>query len=464
MRSRRRRGRAIVEEVDASSRSNAPGGSAGSAPIVVGRYELHAVIASGGMATVHFGRLNGPGGFARTVAVKRLHQHFAKQAEFVSMFVDEARLASKIRHPNVVPILDVVAEQDELFLVMEYVQGETLARLLSAMRAKNTRPPPRVVSAVMSGVLHGLHAAHEARHPVRGPLGIVHRDVSPQNVIVGVDGTARLLDFGVAKAVHRLQITREGQLKGKVPYMSPEQISGGEVTRLTDVFAASVVLWESLTARRLFAADRETQVIAKILKAPVDPPSKHLANLLTTIDSATYRSLQELDAVVLRGLERDPTQRWQTAREMALALEAAVTPAAPSEVGEWVENNAKGALDERSYQLAQLASSASINRFAPPPEIAPPRPQGPFASRTEVMHVSPPSSRGSGEAARSRRRRRRARALDRVAPVALAIGVLGLVAFAASLVYLVTTIVRHRLAVHHALVDASTESPPRATR
>ena len=219
---------------------------------LIGRYALFGEIASGGMATVHFGRLLGPVGFARTVAVKRLHPQFARDPEFVSMFLDEARVAARIQHPNVVATIDVVALEGELFLVMEYVLGETFSKLLRSARNRGQRVPLRVVTALLAGSLHGLHAAHEAKNEHGEPLGIVHRDVSPQNVIVGIDGVARVLDFGVAKAVGRLQSTREGQLKGKLSYMAPEQIRSGQVDRRTDIYAASIMLWEALVGKRLY--------------------------------------------------------------------------------------------------------------------------------------------------------------------------------------------------------------------
>ena len=210
-------------------------------PRILGRYALFEAIASGGMASVHLGRLMGPVGFARTVAIKRLHETFAHDPEFVAMFLDEARLAARIRHPNVVPTLDVVAEQQELLLVMEFVAGESLSLLLKNARARDVPPPIPVLVDVMIGVLHGLHAAHEAKSEKGEPLDIVHRDVSPQNILVGTDGVARVLDFGVAKAVGRAKHTREGQLKGKMQYMPPEQITGKSVTRSVDIYAASVV-------------------------------------------------------------------------------------------------------------------------------------------------------------------------------------------------------------------------------
>src|SRR5580700_10113505 len=215
-----------------------------SAELTVGRYALHHEIASGGMATVHIGRLLGPVGFARTVAIKRLHAHMARNPEFVAMFLDEARLAARIRHPNVVSTLDVVATEGELFVVMEYVPGDSLARLLHAAREAGEPVPLPVAASIMVDVLHGLHAAHEASDERGQPLGLVHRDVSPHNVLVGTDGAAHVIDFGIAKAAGRAQVTREGQLKGKLAYMAPEQLKGGtggsKVDRRADVFGAAV--------------------------------------------------------------------------------------------------------------------------------------------------------------------------------------------------------------------------------
>src|SRR5579884_2841196 len=160
---------------NAAVATQSPGG-----PRIVGRYAIYDRIASGGMATVHLGRLLGPVGFARTVAIKRLHPQFAQDPQFVSMFLDEARLAARVQHPNVVSVLDVVAAEGELFLVMDYVHGESFAKLLVAAREKDVPLTPRLAVAIASGVLDGLHAAHEARNERGDPLGLVHRDVSPQ--------------------------------------------------------------------------------------------------------------------------------------------------------------------------------------------------------------------------------------------------------------------------------------------
>jgi serine/threonine protein kinase len=324
-------------------------GSQPELPRVIGRYALYDRIASGGMATVHLGRLLGPVGFARTVAIKRLHPQFAQDPEFVSMFLDEARLAARIRHPNVVPTLDVVATVGELFLVMEYVQGESLARLIRLSTARKEHVSPNVVTTILAGVLHGLHAAHEARDERGEPLDIVHRDVSPQNVLVGSDGMARVLDFGVAKAAGRIHTTREGQLKGKIGYMAPEQI-GGQVARTTDVYAASVVLWEALTGRRLFSGDNEATVLKLVLDGGAVAPSKFAPDIPPA-----------LDALTLRGLSRDPGKRFRTASEMALALEECMTPVPASRIGQWVQAAAGQALNERSERIALIESDSAMN-------------------------------------------------------------------------------------------------------
>jgi serine/threonine-protein kinase len=314
----------------------------------IGRYLLFGEIAAGGMATVHFGRLSGPAGFSRTVAIKRLHAQYAKDPDFVGMFLDEARLAARIRHPNVVPTLDVVQTEDEMFLVMEYVQGESLAKLVRAVRSMMTTSDVRVIATIMTGVLHGLHAAHEAKSELGEPLNIVHRDVSPQNILVGTDGVPRVLDFGVAKAVGRLQTTRQGQIKGKLSYMPPEQLHNQPVTRQSDIYSAAVVTWESLTGQRLFRGDNEAAIVTAVLQAPVRPPSQVASHVPFAFDR-----------VVLRGLERDPEHRYQTAREMALDLERCAGIAPASEIGEWVESFAHDELFKRNVRIAEIESISS---------------------------------------------------------------------------------------------------------
>ncbi len=323
------------------------------APLQIGRYVLHGEIASGGMATVHYGRLVGTSGFAKTVAIKRLHRALAHNASFRRMILEEARLAARVRHPNVVPPLDVLAEGGELLLVMEYVHGESLSRLLRAAQREGESVPLAVAAAILSNMLHGLHAAHEARDEAGQPLDIVHRDISPQNVIVGVDGIARVIDFGIAKAVTSEEATTAGTIKGKVPYLSPEQLEGEPATRRTDIYAASVVFWEILAGRRLFDGADDAAILCGILGAPVRPPSVYNPLVPGTLDD-----------VVLQGLARDPRQRFASAREMALALEEAIHLATSTMVGEWTERLAKDALAERTLRLAEVEAAQ------PPPTSA----------------------------------------------------------------------------------------------
>jgi serine/threonine-protein kinase len=317
---------------------------------IVGRYALYGEIASGGMATVHYGRLLGPVGFSRTVAIKRLHAHLSRDPEFVSMFLDEARLAARIRHPHVVSVLDVVAQDGELLLVMDFVQGETLNRLIRAAK-RSGGIPPNIASAIIVGLLQGLHAAHEARSDRGEPLEIVHRDVSPQNVIVGIDGVAQVLDFGVAKAAGRIQETSEGQVKGKFAYMSPEQLRNQPVDRRTDIFAAAVVLWETLTGARLFNGDSHAAVMFAVVQNEVPAPS--------TLVRAIPRGV---DAVVLKGLAKSAEQRFATAMEFALALEAALPPASTLKIQEWIRSIAGDVLQERARRVREIEHDSSISQ------------------------------------------------------------------------------------------------------
>lgn len=328
-------------------------GGGGAEARIVGRYALHGEIAAGGMATVHYGRLIGQVGFSRTVAIKRMHPHYVKDPDFVSMLLDEARLVARIRHPNVVPVLDVVALEGELFLVMEYVLGETLSKLLRTSRRADKRPTPGMAASIIAGVMEGLHAAHEAVSEHGDPLGIVHRDVSPQNILVGADGVPRVLDFGIAKAAGRLQTTRDGQLKGKVPYMAPEQILGNLLDRRTDIFSAGAVLWEALVGHRLFQADNDVALYRKVLEEEIQSPASLVEGLPPRLVAAT-----------MKALERDPSRRFQTAQDMAVALEQAVRVVSPREIGRWVDSVAAEAIHHRTLQIKEVESGSSSIRRA----------------------------------------------------------------------------------------------------
>jgi serine/threonine-protein kinase len=312
------------------------------------------------MAKVSLGRMVSPAGIGRTVAIKQMHPQLAAEPSFAAMFFDEARLAMRIQHPNVVATFDVVIHEDELLLVMEYIHGESLAGLCRKARAAGEQIPPRIASSIIVGLLSGLHAAHEAKSESGEPLSIVHRDVSPQNVIVGVDGVARVLDFGIAKAMGRTQTTQQGELKGKFGYMAPEQLTNGAIDRRVDVWAGGVVLWEALAGQRLFQGDNAGALVRAVLDQPIQKPSEWVLGLPPAVDD-----------VVLRALARQKMDRFETARAMAVAIEEAIAPATAREVGEWVERTAAASLAERAA-LVDEVESAAAGRVAAPRIAAPP--------------------------------------------------------------------------------------------
>lgn len=348
----------------------------------VGRYQLYVEIAAGGMATVHLGhRQDDPR--CTPVAIKRLHPQFTHDPEFLTMFADEVRVVTHIQHPNVVATLDIVQDRRDLSLVMQYVHGDSFSKLLASAYRTGRPASPAIVRTVMVDVLRGLHAAHEARDVNGMPLEIVHRDVSPQNIIVGADGVARILDFGIAKAIGRATVTRENEVRGKVAYMAPEQLQRGQVDRRTDIYAAAIVLWEALTCKRLFHSDSDARTLARVMTLEVTPPSQHREGITP-----------ELDHAVLRGLSRDPNERYATALELADALSNSGPCASRQELGEWVCSIATDKLVERANWIRTMQSEAVRQRTQsfPPPAFGYPSPgQPPFiAGSTSLSQKTQP--------------------------------------------------------------------------
>ncbi len=335
----------MMGSVDSNTRALQPA-TEPRAPQAIGRYWIYDEIAAGGMATVHLGRLVGPAGFTRTVAIKRLHPQFSKDEEFSSMFLDEARIAARIRHPNALTALDVASAKGELYIVMDYIHGESLGKLL-----RGGPLPLAVASSINTQALLGLHAAHEATDDRGEPLSIVHRDVSPQNILVGVDGVARVVDFGIAKAASRVHTTQAGKIKGKLSYMSPQQVQSEDVDRRADIFAAGVVLWESVVGRKLLA--RGDATITRVLNWQGIPPE----------DLALVPGF--LQPIVQRALAREPAERFATAREMAIALADAVPPAGSMEVGDWVEQRAHQILADRARAVSDVERQTTSSDVRP---------------------------------------------------------------------------------------------------
>lgn len=276
----------------------------------LGRYELLVPIARGGMARVWAARLHGQRGFQKLVAIKTILPHLADEPEFERMFLDEARIASGVHHPNVCEIYELGEEKRTLYLAMEWVSGDSLARVLRST-GKTEALDPRVVARVVADACAGLHAAHELTDDDGRALGVVHRDLSPHNILLTADGTAKVADFGVAKALGQLhEATSAGQLKGKIAYMAPEQVTGNPIDRRSDVFSLGCVLYEATTGQRPFRGDGDHQVMHAVLKGEVAPPS-----------SLVRGYPQELERIVLRALSPQPILRYPTAERMRFALE-----------------------------------------------------------------------------------------------------------------------------------------------
>ncbi len=277
----------------------------------LGRYEVLARLATGGMAAVYIARAIGVAGFERLFAVKVLHPHLAHEEEFVTMFLDEARLAARIRHPNVVATIDISDTQDAgYYLVMDYIEGDHLGALMrEASKTDVRRLSTGAALRIVVDALGGLGAAHELTDDQGRPLNLVHRDISPQNIMVGLDGIARLTDFGVAKAETRLSSTREGQFKGKLAYMSPEHASEGYTDQRSDLFAMATILWECLTGQRLFRAENHAATLNRVCLEPIPLPSSVLP------------ALAPFDDILAKGLARNPDERYQSAADFVEEIE-----------------------------------------------------------------------------------------------------------------------------------------------
>jgi len=275
----------------------------------LGRYQLLALLATGGMAEIYLARQTGIKGFERLVVIKRILPHLARTERFVEMFFDEARIAAQLNHPNIVQIYDLGQEEDEFFISMEYLEGESLGYLVREARRGQRYVPAHLSAGIVAQVCDGLDYAHKFLDEVGRPMKIVHRDVSPHNIIVLFSGGVKLVDFGIAKAASKMHQTRVGTMKGKLTYMSPEQCLGEDVDARSDVFSMGIVFWELLTRRRLFKRQNEAVMIQAVLNAPI-PLVRDIRPDISI----------DLEAIVYRSLQRDRTERFQTAGEMGAAI------------------------------------------------------------------------------------------------------------------------------------------------
>ena len=321
------------------------------APERIGRYELCFELASGGMATVYLARVDGDSGFEKLVALKRIHRHLAKEKKYIEMFLDEARIASRITHPNVCSVFDFGNADGEYYIAMEYLVGEPLSRLCTKVaRDKEQRRHPLLplrMAGIIADACEGLHAAHELKDANGELLHVVHRDVSPRNLFVTYDGSVQVVDFGIASARQRMHHTATGQVKGTFAYMAPEQLTTNQIDRRVDVWSLGVGLREMLTMKRLFKRDTTANTVHAVLYDELTPPSSHRPQVPT-----------ELDAIVMKALARDPKERWQTARDMGRALRQFLGTReeiiGPAELSEWMsEVFPQG--EARKSQLMEVA-------------------------------------------------------------------------------------------------------------
>jgi serine/threonine protein kinase len=362
----------------------------------LGRYELLLPVAQGGMARVWAARQHGQRGFTKLVAIKTILPQLAADPNFEAMFLDEARLAAGVHHPNVCEIFDLGEEQDCLYIAMEWVNGDSVSRLLKPYARKGEKPVAyrlnaRVAARIVADAAKGLHAAHELRDETGQPLNVVHRDVSPQNILVTADGVIKMTDFGVAKALGtQHEVTMAGQVKGKVAYMSPEQARGGRIDRRSDVFALGIVLYEVTTGRRPFAGDNELDVMRALAQGQFDPPSVVVPGFP-----------HELEAIILNAMSMDPEQRFPTAEAMRGALDQWLARSGPLVS----EADVAATLRERLGSQNEEKMARIRERLAAPAELTDPgllveQPPG-EGSRSQLSaasvvsapsHVSAPST------------------------------------------------------------------------
>ena len=323
-----------------------------------GNYELIERLATGGMAEIFLARQLGVQGFEKELVIKRILPHLAADPSFVRMFLDEARIAARLSHPNIAQIYNLGAQSGTYFIAMEYLDGKDLRAVWKLCEARGAPMPPQHAFRVVAEAASALQHAHKRLNKQGKPLGIVHRDVSPQNIIVTRAGGIKVVDFGIAKAADSSEKTRAGVLKGKFAYMAPEQAAGGKVDRRADIFALGVVLHELLTGERLFKRDTDMGTLTAVSHCLVDPPSKRVPSLD-----------DEVDEVVLKALQKKPADRYQEAEQLQLACENWLLthklPSGESHLAQFVAG--LGADVEKKAAADRRKTGSNSKRSAPKP-------------------------------------------------------------------------------------------------
>ena len=331
----------------------------------LGRYRVVDEIGIGGMASVHLARMDGPGGFQKWVAIKKIHPHLVEDESFVQMFLDEARVAARISHPNVATVFDLGKHEDTYWIAMEYLHGEPLREVMRRTEELGTAMPPEIACRVIADAAEGLHAAHELLGKNGEKLNLVHRDVTPHNLFVTYDGVTKVVDFGIAKFSSRMSHTRAGTLKGKLAYMSPEQVHGEGIDRRTDIFALGVVLWELTTGQRLFRMESDLDTLAKVQECNVPRPSTLIRGYPV-----------DLEKIVMKALAKNRGERFRTARELSRALQSLLMRRglfiASDEVAAYTQSIFTDRIQKREAHLrwaAEVTQTINVDQLLSKPKI-----------------------------------------------------------------------------------------------
>jgi len=340
-------------------------GTASGGTYFLGRYRVVDEIGIGGMASVHLARMDGPGGFQKWVAIKKIHPHLVEDESFVQMFLDEARVAARISHPNVATVFDLGKHEDTYWIAMEYLHGEPLREVMRRTEELGTAMPPEIACRVIADAAEGLHAAHELLGKNGEKLNLVHRDVTPHNLFVTYDGVTKVVDFGIAKFSSRMSHTRAGTLKGKLAYMSPEQVHGEGIDRRTDIFALGVVLWELTTGQRLFRMESDLDTLAKVQECNVPRPSTLIRGYPV-----------DLEKIVMKALAKNRGERFRTAREFSRALQSLLMRRglfiASDEVAAYTQSIFTDRIQKREAHLrwaAEVTQTINVDQLLSKPKL-----------------------------------------------------------------------------------------------
>jgi serine/threonine protein kinase len=326
-----------------------------------GKYSLLNRIAVGGMAEIFLARQEGLEGFEKTICIKRIRPHLSSQPNFVRMFLNEAKLAAQLNHPNIVQIYDLGRINDSYFIAMEYISGRDMSRIIPKAEKAGIPFPMIYALRIASNVCEGLFYAHTKTDAYGNPLHVVHRDVTPENILVGFNGTVKIVDFGIAKANTQIEQTRAGEIKGKLSYMSPEQAMGAQLDARSDIFALGSVVYEWITGYKLFTGENEMAILKSIIDGKIYPPSYFKEDVPEAVER-----------ILMKALEKDKEKRYQSAWEMQFEIDTylASSEFTPSNIhlsnflkqifGDEIEREKELLLKNRDQEISQRAQRPAL--------------------------------------------------------------------------------------------------------